>query len=297
MILKNNKELLQKDFINEKELELWFNDNLSKIISNNIVVKDQFSIGSYIIDTLAFDTKEKCFNIIEYKNVRNHSLIDQGFTYLRLLQERKADFVLQLQEKIHKQVSMDEIAWDQTRIVFVSPVFTPYQLDSQFKDMPFDLYKVQRYNEGIIVVDKVENNSNAKLKESNISIENKEVLKQVKVYNEEDYTNIMDDKLKEIYFELKNKILELDDIDVEYKACYIAFKGRTNIVDFEVTKHKLRLAINVKKGNLEDPLNLTTDITNIGHWGNGDYRFEVSSKDDIDKALPFIKQSIKINKK
>lgn len=143
MILKNNKELLQKDFVNEKELELWFNDNLSKIISNNIVVKGQCSIGSYILDTLAFDTKEKCFNIIEYKNVKNHSLIDQGFTYLRLLQERKADFVLLLQEKMHKQFSIDEIAWDQTRIIFVSPIFTPYQLDSQFKDMPFDLYKVQ----------------------------------------------------------------------------------------------------------------------------------------------------------
>ena len=297
MILKNNKILMQNDFSNEKELELWFNDNLSGIIANNIVVKSQCSIGSYIIDTLAYDTKEKCFNIIEYKNVKNHSLIDQGFTYLRLLQERKADFVLQLQEKIHKQISIDELAWDQTRIIFVSPIFTPYQLDSQFKDMPFDLYRVQRYDEDIIVVEKVENKSSAKLKDSNISIENKEALNQIKVFTEDDYTNIMDDNLKDVYFELKNRILELDDIDVEYKSCYIAFKGRTNIVDFEVTKHKLRLAINVKKGKLDDPLNQTTDISNIGHWGNGDYRFEVSTKDDIDKVIPFIKQSIKINKK
>ena len=300
MILKDNKELLQNDFVNEKELELWFNDNLSKILPDNIVVKDQFIIynpNKFIIDTLAFDTKEKCFNIIEYKNVKNLSLIDQGFTYLRILQERKAEFVLILEEKLNKRISINDIAWDQTRIVFVSPVFTPYQLNSQFKDMPFDLYKVQRYNDNIVVVDKIENNSDAKLKDSNISLENKEALKQVTVCTEEDYLNKMDDDLKDVYFELKNRIIELDDIDIDFKAYYIAFKGRRNIVDLEATKRKLILTINVKKGMLDDPLSLTTDITNVGHRGNGDYRLEIYSIDDIDNAIPLIKQSIKINKK
>ena len=48
---------------------------------------------------------------------------------------------------------------------------------------------------------------------------------------------------------------------------------------------------------LEDPLNIAQDITEIGHWGNGDYRVEVSSEEDIDNVMPLIKQSLKVNKK
>ncbi len=38
-------------------------------------------------------------------------------------------------------------------------------------------------------------------------------------------------------------------------------------------------------------------ITKVGHWGNGDYRVEVSSEEDIDNLIPLIKQSLKVNKK
>ena len=78
---------------------------------------------------------------------------------------------------------------------------------------------------------------------------------------------------------------------------YNAFKGRRNIVDIEFTQNKLRLDINMKKGTLSDPLGITRDITNIGHWGNGDYRVEISNEDDIDNVMPLIKQSLKVNKK
>ena len=94
MILKNNKELMQKDFANEKELQTFFEKNLQQIL-NLEFVDSEFSVGNFRIDTLGFDKETKSFRIIEYKNVKNHSLVDQGYTYLKLLLERKADFVLQ----------------------------------------------------------------------------------------------------------------------------------------------------------------------------------------------------------
>lgn len=48
---------------------------------------------------------------------------------------------------------------------------------------------------------------------------------------------------------------------------------------------------------LKDPLNITQDISEIGHWENGDFRIEVSSEDDIDNVMPLIKQSLQVNKK
>ena len=88
-----------------------------------------------------------------------------------------------------------------------------------------------------------------------------------------------------------------DDIDVEIKKHYIAFKGRTNIVDIIVTKNKLKIDINMKKGTLEDLLNITEDISDIGHWGNGDYRVILNNPNDIDTLIPLIKQSLKVNRK
>ena len=35
----------------------------------------------------------------------------------------------------------------------------------------------------------------------------------------------------------------------------------------------------------------------IGHYGNGDYYLSLYSEDDIYKVIPFIKQSLEINKK
>ena len=53
----------------------------------------------------------------------------------------------------------------------------------------------------------------------------------------------------------------------------------------------------MKKGTLEDPLNITRDISSVGHWGNGDYWVMIDSEKDIDNVIHLIKQSLLINKK
>ena len=53
----------------------------------------------------------------------------------------------------------------------------------------------------------------------------------------------------------------------------------------------------MKKDSLNDPLKIAKDISNKGHWGNGDYCVEINNEDDIDNIIPLIKQSLKLNKK
>ena len=53
----------------------------------------------------------------------------------------------------------------------------------------------------------------------------------------------------------------------------------------------------MKKGTLNDQLNLTLDMSKVGHHANGDYAIEIISEEDIDNAIPLVKQSLKINKK
>ena len=297
MIIKDIRKLRQKDFKNEKELQTYFEENLNKILGYKFV-KTEFIVGNYRIDSLAFDEETKAFRIIEYKNVKNHSLVDQGYTYLKLLLERKADFVLKFNEVYNLNYKLSDIDWSQSRIIFVSPTYTDYQLNAtDFKNIPVDLVKVTRYEENIVDIEFIKKTSNVKIDEINDKPAQKDVNKEIKVYTEEDHLCNLSEEIKAIYENLKNKILELDDIDVDVKKYYIAFKGRRNIVDIEFTQSKIRVDINMKKGALNDPLNITKDISSIGHWGNGDYRVEITKEEEIDNVIPLIRQSLKVNKK
>ena len=297
MILQKNRKLKQNDFKNEKELQTYFEMNL-KMILNYTFIDTEVTVGNFRIDTLAFDDETKSFRIIEYENVRNHSLVDQGYTYLKLLLERKADFVLKYNEKANKNLKISDIDWSQSRIIFVSPVYTTYQLNAtDFKNIPVDLIKITRYEEGIVDIEFIKKISDIKVEEMNFMFQQQKVKDEIKVYTEEDHLNKASETIKELYHVLRNKILELDDIDLDVKKLYIAFKGKTNICDVEIFKNKMKVMLNVKMGNLNDPLEITEDVTEKGHWGNGDYRVEIYTDEDIDNVLPLIKQSLKINKK
>lgn len=297
MILKGNKELKQKDFKNEKEVQTFFENNIENVLGYKFI-DTEFVVGDFRIDSLAFDEETKSFRIIEYKNVKNHSLVDQGYTYLKLMLERKADFVLQYNIKTKSSLTIQDIDWSQSRIIFVSPIYTSYQLNAtDFKNIPVDLIKITRYEDDIIEIDFIKKTSNVKVQEINMEPSKNDVNKEVVVYTEEDHLAKVSENIKRLYEELKNRILELDDIDVEAKKLYIAFKGSRNIIDVEFNKNKIKIYINMKKGTLNDPLNITKDISNIGHWGNGDYCIIMDKKDDIDNIIPLVKQSLKIHKK
>ena len=301
MLLKDNKELKQNDFKNEKELQNYFENNLTKILGLKFI-DTEVSVGSFRIDTLAFDEESNSFRIIAYKNIKNHSLVDQGYTYLKLMLERKADFVLKYSLKTGKTLDINDIDWSQSRIIFVSPIFTPYQLNAtDFKNIPVDLIKISKYDENIVEIDKIQKTSNVKVEEMNLNNDN-EINKEIVVYTEEDHLTKCSEEVKNMYFALRDKILEMGDIDLEVKKIYIAFKGIKNIVDIEVFKKFLQITINMKKGTLNDPNKIMNtyvleDGKTMGHHGNGDYYLSIYHEDEIDKILPFIKQSLNVNKK
>ena len=86
------------------------------------------------------------------------------------------------------------------------------------------------------------------------------------------------------------------DLGVQPKKDYIAFKFKKNIADISALKNSLKLWINLKKGKLDDPKKIARDVSNIGHWGNGDYELQIKSDEDLDYIIGLIKQSYKYNK-
>src|SRR5574344_1551643 len=229
MIIMNNKVLKQKEFELEKDLQKFVEEHISDILGNDYeFVSTEFSVGNFRIDTLAFNKDSKSFVIIEDKNVRSKSVVDQGLTYLKLLRERTADFILKYNEVKKTNLNLNDIDISQSRVIFFSPFFTEYQMYSaDYQNTPFELYKIKKYEDGVVDIEKVEKTSKEKF--------NNELISSNPVDNNE--------KIKELYEKLKDKILELGDIDIDVKKVYIAFKGSRNIVDIEVFKSHLQVYI------------------------------------------------------
>ncbi|MEA1992889.1 MAG: DUF5655 domain-containing protein [Euryarchaeota archaeon] len=96
---------------------------------------------------------------------------------------------------------------------------------------------------------------------------------------------------------LKNTILNVgDDITIKPTKFYIGFIARTNITDVHTQKKSLKIWINLRKGELDDPKNLARDVSNVGHWGNGDYELQIKDDEDLEYIVSLIKQSYKKNK-
>lgn len=116
----------EQPFSLEKEIQLLTETNLELVFGLDFV-KSEFSLNNFRIDTLAFDEDAGTFVIIEYKRDKNFSVIDQGYAYLSLMLNNKADFILEYNEGSARRLKRDDVDWSQSRVIFVSPLFTTYQ--------------------------------------------------------------------------------------------------------------------------------------------------------------------------
>lgn len=293
------KQVKEKEFKLEKDIQNFVESNMNELLNLEFLATE-LSMDGFRIDSLAFDTEHNAFIIIEYKRGRNESLIDQGYTYLNILFDRKADFVLKYNEVKNKSLRIQDINWELSRIVFISPSFTEYQMRANnFKNIPIELIQIARYENDIIEIDKIEKNSNIKL-ETNNNLDDDligKVNKQIVVYSEDDHLSKANDETKELYYKFKDMIIEWGNVSVEAKKMYIAFKGINNIIDIVVQNKQLKIIINLKINELDDPKGVARDITNVGHWGNGDYEILLNSNSDFEYIMSLIKQSWRKNKK
>jgi len=99
--------------------------------------------------------------------------------------------------------------------------------------------------------------------------------------------------LYEVY---KEAILNLaDDIEVEPKKVYIAFKKNKNIADISILNKGIKIFINLPKGALDDPKELMRDVSKTGHFGNGDYEMLVTDDKNLEYLMSLVKQAINGN--
>ncbi|AJI74392.1 putative exonuclease I [Francisella philomiragia subsp. philomiragia ATCC 25015] len=296
---KSLEYIKEKPFRLEKEIQLLTEDNI-QIVFGLELVKSEFALNNFRIDSLAFDRDTKSFVIIEYKRDKNFSVIDQGYAYLSLMLNNKADFILEYNEGSEQSLNRKDVDWSQSRVIFISQAFTNYQREAiNFKDLPIELWEVKRYENKTISYEQIRKTDS---QESIKTISKKDnaidsVSKEIKVYSEEDLVSKASDEIKELYMQLKVAVLNFGDIDIKPNKHYIAFIGVKNIIDVQVQKKALKIWINLPIGSLDDPKKIARDMSNIGHLGNGDYEIQIGFDNDFEYVLSLIKQSVRKNGK
>ena len=260
---KNLYELKEKKtddkyFPLEKRIQELIDKNLNKIFNDLEFIKSEHAIEDVRIDTIAFDNERRSFVIIEYKNKKEASLIDQGAAYYQVLQNRKSDFVLLYNKFKNKKFDVQNITWDETRIIFISTKFTKFQIRaSEFKELPIELYEIKRFEQDIITLDRV-----GSIKTEYISRTNNAPKTSPHVlteYLEEDYLNgkygntALSSKSKTLWCDLKNKILyNFENLEFKQKKKYGGFYSTSDnslICTMTSTKDTLTLDYSITKIN------------------------------------------------
>lgn len=289
------KEIHEKPFKREREIQTLFENSLKEVMSLTLV-RSEFTLKNRRIDTLAFDEATNAFIIVEYKRDKNVSVIDQGFTYLGLMLENKADFIVEYNEQLKKNLKRNQVDWSQTRVVFVSPSFTDFQIGAaNFKDIAIELWEVKQYVNNTVAISQLKKSKSAEsiklLPQTNTQL--KKVIDEITVYTEESHLE-SSPEMAELYVKIRDAILNLaDGIDLVPQKHYLAFKrDRSNFVCMKLHRRHIKIFIGAKAGTLDDPKGLASDVSNTGHHGTGDYEVKLDSDADLEYLLSLVKQAL-----
>ncbi len=287
----------------EKNTETFFNLEF---------VRSEFSVGGFRIDTLCYNNETSSFVIIEYKRGNSYSVIDQGYSYLSLMLNNKSEFIIEYNERLDKNLRRDDVDWTQSRILFISQSFSSYQKNSvNFKNLPFDLWEIKRFKNDTIVLNQQISNSKETI-DSLVSVETnseiKSVTKEIEVIDEEFHTDkLIDNETKEIWNELKERILQLENVTIDIKKPYISFMGETKKICFCVFRRNY-ISIEFLRGNinpdgsksknfftLDDPKGISEEGS--WEWKSGVkgnlYKTRFDKNSDLDYIMFLINQKYK----
>ena len=217
--------------------------------------------------------------IIEYKKNKNFSIIDQGYAYLALMLNNKADFILEYNELKKDILKKREIDWSQSKVMFIAPSFTTYQREAiNFKDLPIELWEVKKYSNATISYSRIRPTRSTEsikmVSQGDTAIEH--VSQEVHVYSKETLLTFCSSSIQEAYDAIQDEVYQLDNT-IEEKVtktmiCY--YSGGKGLVWIALHKHKLRL--HLRKGTYRD----TREKIKLEGWGG--YPELTFSETDVD---------------
>ena len=295
-------------FTNEKEIQSIVESNLKAIFDLEFIATE-FPVNNFRLDTLAYDSENNSFVIIEYKNSHSYSVVDQGYTYLSVLLDRKADFVLQYVTKTGIQIGLNDIDWSLSRVIFIAPNFNIYQIGSvNFSDIPFELWEIKKYQNKTISLEQKKPQSRQRIETyRDLDEEQGEIREDIVVIDESYHLSNISTSIVQLWEVLRERFLELGDTDLNFKRNYISIRknGRRTRAICYVHFYTDNLLITISEGYIK-PDGIRSgnfielvDSENIGERrisnnrdgsSNYEYHIRVSSNRSLELAISIINQ-------
>ena len=98
--------------------------------------------------------------------------------------------------------------------------------------------------------------------------------------------------IRDLFDAFRKEVLALDPcVTEEFLKLYIAYKAETNFVDVVPQRRRLRLFLNIQFHELHDSRGIAEDVTNRGHWGNGDVECGLKNAGDIPYVMGLVRQA------
>ena len=114
-------------------------------------------------------------------------------------------------------------------------------------------------------------------------------------YTIDGHPNLLTPSMRPVFESLRKAVLALDPcVSEEFLKLYVAYKAETNFVDVVPQAKRLRLSLNMRFADVNDPKGLCKDITGIGRWGNGDVEIGLSKLEDLPYVIGLVRQSLEL---
>jgi uncharacterized protein with ParB-like and HNH nuclease domain/predicted transport protein len=112
-------------------------------------------------------------------------------------------------------------------------------------------------------------------------------------YARSDHPYLNAPQVAPLFDRLRRDILALDPcVTEEFLKLYVAFKAETNFADVVPQASGLRISLNMKFAEIDDPAGICKDVTGIGRWGNGDVELRLTDLSDVPYVMGLIRQSL-----
>jgi predicted transport protein len=296
----SNKILIpveQTNFALEKELQSLIEANLGPVFNCRFVASE-FSTGAQHagrIDTLALSEDSNPV-IIEYKKVESSELINQSLFYLSWIHDHKGDFQIAVQKALGNGIQVD---WSDVRVICIAPNYKKYDLHAvQVMGANIELWRYRLFSNSTLYLEEVFQKTVAAAPELPTSGKNPVMVtagkkaalsKATGVYTFEQHLGGKPEKIKTLVYDLQEFIMGLDTAMEEApKKFYIAYKISQNIVCMEVKMQKIILYLKLNPNEIENRPTFSRDVSDIGHYGTGDFELTVSSEAQVEAAKEYI---------
>jgi uncharacterized protein with ParB-like and HNH nuclease domain/predicted transport protein len=113
------------------------------------------------------------------------------------------------------------------------------------------------------------------------------------VYSIADHPYLLTSPIRELFDTFRKEVLALDRcVSEEFLKHYIAYKAESNFVDVVPQAKRLRLYLNGKFHEINDPHAVCREVTGLSSWGKGDLEVDVSSLEEMPYVLGLVRQSL-----